>query len=99
MSACNNMETPREKFNILANYFSLRPFICLCSKGLLHGRFQVEVFGKGNEQVFGFGPVKIEEGQFSLIVAQHGLDIFVAEIVVGTIHQIRIVDFDGDCHN
>ena len=50
-------------------------------------------------QVFGFGPVKIEEGQFSLIVAQHGLDIFVAEIVVGTIHQIRIVDFDGDGHN
>lgn len=99
MSTYNNMETPREKFNILANSFSLRPFICLCSKGLLHGRLQMEVFGEGNEQVFGSGPVKVEEGQFSLIVAQHGLDIFVAEIVVGTIHQIRIVDFDGDGHN
>ena len=65
------METTREKFNILANYSSLRPFICLCSKGLLHRMFQVEVFGKGNEQVFGFGPVKNFFNQdFQLSVAE-----------------------------
>ena len=59
----------------------------------------MEMFGKGNEQEFGFSPIKVEEGQFSFIVAQHGLDIFVVEIVVDTIHQIRIVDFNGNGHN
>ena len=61
--------------------------------------FQMEVFGEGNKQEFCFSPVKVEEGQFSFIVAQHGLDFFVVEIVVGTIHQIKIVDFNGNGHN
>lgn len=61
MSACNNMETPREKFNILTNYFSLRPFICLCSKGLLHRRLQMEVLSEGGKQEVGFVSAEIEE--------------------------------------
>ena len=61
--------------------------------------FQMEVFAEGNKQEFSFSPVKVEEGQFSFIVAQHGLDNFVVEIVVGTIHQIKIVDFNGNGHN
>ena len=61
--------------------------------------FQMEVFGEGNKQEFSFSPVKVKEGQFSFIVAQHGLDFFVVEIVVGTIHQIKIVDFNGNGHN
>jgi hypothetical protein len=59
----------------------------------------MEVFAEGNKQEFSFSPVKVEEGQFSFIVAQHGLDFFVVEIVVGTIHQIKIVDFNGNGHN
>ena len=66
---------------------------------MFHDWFQMEMFCESNEQEFSFSPVKIEEGQFSFIVAQHGLDIFVVEIVVGTIHQIRIVDFNGNGHN
>ncbi len=59
----------------------------------------MEMFGEGIKEKLGFGTVKVEEGQFSFIVAQHGLDIFVVEIVVDTIHQIRIVDFNGNGHN
>ena len=59
----------------------------------------MEVFSEGIEKELSFSPFKVEEGQFSFIVAQHGLDIFVVEIVVGTIHQIRIVDFNGNGHN
>ena len=66
---------------------------------MLHGWFQMEVFGKGFEKELSFSPVKVEESQFSFIVAQHGLDIFVVEVVVGTIHRIRIVDFNGNSHN
>jgi hypothetical protein len=66
---------------------------------MLHGRFQMEMFGEGNDEQISFDSVKVKDGQFSFIVAQHGLDFFVVEIVVGTIHQIRIVDFDGNGHN
>ena len=66
---------------------------------MLHGWFQVKVFGKGIEKELSFSLVKVEEGQFSFIVAQHGLDIFVVEVGVGTIHQIKIVDFNGNGHN
>ena len=59
----------------------------------------MEVFSKGIEKELSFSTIKVKEGQFSFIIAQHGLDIFVVEIVVGSIHQIRIVDFDGDGHN
>ncbi len=59
----------------------------------------MEVFGKGFEKYLSFSAFKVKESQFSFIVAQHGLDIFVVEIVVGTIHQKRIVDFNGDGHN
>ena len=57
------------------------------------------MFGKGFQKELSFSVIKVKEGQFSFIVAQHGLDIFVVEIVVGTIHQIRIVDFNCDGHN
>ena len=66
---------------------------------MLHGWFQVEVFGKGIEKELSFSPFRVEEGQFSFIVTQHDLHIFVVEVVVGTIHQIRIVDFNGNGHN
>ena len=59
----------------------------------------MEVFGEGFKKELGFSAIKVEESQFSFIVAQHGLDFFVVEIVVGTIHQIRIVDFNGNGHN
>ena len=59
----------------------------------------MEVFSKGIEKELSFSAIKIEEGQFSFIIAQHGLDIFVVEIVVGTIHKIRIVDSNGNGHN
>ena len=72
---------------------------CSCGKGVLHGWFQMEVFGEGIKEKIGFSTVKIEEGQFGFIVAQHGLDIFVVEVVVGTIHQIRIVDSNGNGHS
>ena len=57
------------------------------------------MFGKGFEKDLRFKAIKVEESQFSFIVTQHGLHIFVVEIVVGTIHQIRIVDFNGNGHN
>ena len=63
------------------------------------GWFQVEMFGKGIEKELSFSAIKVKEGQFGFIVAQHCLHIFVVEIVVGTIHQIRIVDCNGNGHN
>ena len=93
------METSRKKFKIWTKYFHFGRIICSCSKRMRQGRFQVEVFGKGIEKELSFSAIKVKEGQFSFIVAQHGLDIFVVEIVVGTIHQIRIVDFNCDGHN
>ena len=93
------METTWKKFKIWSNFSHFDRFFCSCSKGALHGWFQVEVFGKGIEKELSFSAIKVEEAQFSFIVAQHGLDIFVVEVVVGTIHQIRIVDFNGNGHN
>ena len=40
---------------------------------MLQGWFQVEVFSKGIEKELSFSAIKIEEGQFSFIIAQHGL--------------------------
>ncbi len=34
---------------------------CSCSEGMLHGWFQVEVFGKGGKQEVGFALAEIEE--------------------------------------
>ena len=59
----------------------------------------MEVFGKGIKKELSFSAIKVKESQFSFIVAQHGLDIFVVEVGVGTIHQIKIVDFNGNGHN
>ena len=59
----------------------------------------MEVFGESIEKELCFSAIKVEEGQFSFIVTQHDLHIFVVEVVVGTIHQIRIVDFNGNGHN
>ena len=59
----------------------------------------MEVLGKGIKKELCFSKIKVEESQFSFIIAQHGLDIFVVEVVVGTIHQIRIADFNGNGHN
>ena len=91
------METTRNKFNDQGNFFLVKIF-CLCGKWVLHGRFQMEMFGKGNEQEFGFSPIKVEEGQFSFITAQHGLNIFVVEIVVETGDLELVLDFDSNCH-
>ncbi len=66
---------------------------------MLHGWFQVKVFGKGIKKELSFSAIKVKKGQFSFIIAQHGLDIFVVEVVVGTIHQIRIADFNCNGHN
>ncbi len=66
---------------------------------MLHDWLQVEVFSEGIDKKLSVSPAKVKEGQFSFIVTQHGLDIFVVEIVVGTIHQIRIVDCNGNGHN
>ena len=82
MSTYNNMETTREKFNILANYSSLRPFICLCSKGLLHRRFQVEVFEEFFKELVGFFPVETEEADFKFFKVTPALDVLVVEVVV-----------------
>lgn len=71
---------------------------CSCSIGALHGWFQVKVLGEGGKQEVGFVPVEIEERYFGLVVAQHGLHILVVEIVVNSIHQKRIADFDSDTH-
>ena len=59
----------------------------------------MEVFCKGFQKELSFNAIKVKESQFGFIIAQHGLDIFVVEVVVGTIHQIRIVDFNGNGHN
>ena len=59
----------------------------------------MEVFGESADKKLGFSEIKIEERQFSFIVAQHGLDIFVVEVVVGTVHQIRIVCVNYNGHN
>ena len=89
-----NMETSRKKFKIWSNFFRFGRIFCSCSKGMLQGWFQMEMFGDGIDKELSFSPIKVEEGQFSFIVTQHSLDIFVVEIVVGTIHQIRIADFN-----
>jgi hypothetical protein len=65
---------------------------------VFYGWFQMEMFGKGNEEEFGFSSVKIKEGQFSFTVAQHGLDIFVVEIVVKTGDLKLIVDSNSNRH-
>ena len=44
------METTREKFKIWNNFFRFGRIFCSCSKGMLHGWFQVKVFGKGFEK-------------------------------------------------
>lgn len=93
------METSRNKFKILTNFFRLGHNFCSCSKRMLQGWFHVEVFDKGIEKELCFSRIKVEEGHFSFIIAQHGLDIFVVEVVVGTIHQMRIVDFNCNGHN
>ena len=54
--------------------------------GALHGWFQVKVLGEGGKQEVGFVPVEIEERYFSFVVAQHGLHVFVVEIVVDSIY-------------
>ena len=71
---------------------------CSCSMGALHGWFQVKVLGEGGKQEVGFVSVEIEKRYFSFVVAQHGLHVFVVEIVVDSIYQIRIVDFNCDTH-
>jgi hypothetical protein len=69
-----------------------------CSMGALHGWFQVEVLGEGGKQEVSFVSVEIEKRYFGLVVAQHGLHVLVVEIIVDTIHQIRIVDFNSGTH-
>jgi hypothetical protein len=66
--------------------------------GALHGWFQVKVLGEGGKQEVGFISVEIEKRYFGLVVAQHGLHVFVVKVVVNTIHQIRIVDFNSYTH-
>lgn len=58
----------------------------------------MEMFGEGNDEQISFDSVEIEESQFSFIVTQHSLHMLVVEIVANVINQIRIVHFDGNCH-
>ena len=94
------MGTTRKKFKISTCYFlTMWLFLGgLCNKGVLHGWFQMEVFGEGIEKELSFSAIKVKEGQFSFIVAQHGLDIFVVTIVVEMIDLKLVVDFDSNCH-
>jgi hypothetical protein len=92
------MEITRNKFNNQDDFFLSGGNYCSCSMGVQHGWFQMEMFGECNEEEFGFSRVKVEEGQFSFITAQHGLDIFVVEIVVETVDLKLVVDFDRNCH-
>ena len=59
----------------------------------------MEVFSECSKKDLSFSAFKVEERQFSFIVTQHGLHIFVVEIVVGTIHQRGIVGFNCNGHN
>ena len=51
-----NMETSRKRFKSWTKYFSFWSHFCSCSKGLLYGWFQMEVFGKGIEKELSFSP-------------------------------------------
>jgi len=44
------MENSRKKFKIWTTFFIVADLFCSCCKGVLHGWFQMEVFGKGFEK-------------------------------------------------
>ena len=58
----------------------------------------MEVLGERCQQEFGFGAVEVEERHFGLVIAEHTLYALVVEIVVETVHEIRIAVFDRDGH-
>ena len=58
----------------------------------------MEMLGESGHQEFGFGTVEFEERHFGLVIAEHTLYALVVEIVVDTVHQIRVAVFDRDGH-
>ena len=58
----------------------------------------MEVLGESCQQELGFGAIEAEKRHFGLVIAKHTLYTLIVEIVVNTVHQIRIAVLDRDGH-
>jgi len=55
----------------------------------------VEVLDKGGEEEVGFVTVEVEERDFGVVVAEHGLHVLVVKVITITICKSGTADFDS----